>query len=410
MNLLGGLMLGLAVLPLPASVLLAAQMLASLKRPRGDASATGPNPPLMAGGAGREPPAFTVVVPAHDESAVIAATLRSLRAQLRAGDTLLVVADNCTDDTAAIARAEGAVVTERFDAERRGKGYALEWGVRHPLARATAVTIIVDADCVVNAGGLVALAHAAAMSGQPVQGDYLLEAPASAGPATRFSAFAIRIKNRARLLGSQRLGIPSILTGSGMAFPREVLDHVQLGSGEIVEDLLMSVDLALAGSPARFCPEARITSPLPLDRAAAEGQRARWERGYLSVARRFAWRLVAAGVRRRSPRLIAMGVDLAIPPLSLFVVALTAISVIALVGTLLGASPAGLVVAALQLALFLATVSIGWFFYGRDLLGLADFLALPLKVAAKLPFYIRIAKRPQDGWVRTARDSEDGKP
>ena len=404
MTLLSAVLVVIALVPLPASILLAAQMLASLKRrPDRLQSRTGT-------GTGAACPAFTVVVPAHDEATVIAATIRSLRAQLRSDDRLLVVADNCTDDTAAIARSEGAMVTERFDAERRGKGYALEWGVRHDLARATAVTIVVDADCLVSPGGLEALAREAAVSGRPVQGDYLLEAPAGAGPGTRFSAFAIRIKNRARLLGSQRLGIPCVLTGSGMAFPRAVLDDIHLGSGEIVEDLLMSVDLALAGAPARFCPDARITSPLPLDRAAADGQRARWERGYLSVARRFAWRLVAAGVRRRSPRLIAMGIDIAIPPLSLFAVALMGLVVVTLAGMLFGASPAGFIIAAIQLAVFLITVTTGWLVYGRDLLNFGDFIALPLKIFAKIPFYVRLVRRPQQGWVRTARDSEDREP
>lgn len=399
MTVLGAVLLVMALVPLPASILLAAQIFASLKR-RHEGVRSGTDATAFCS-------AFTVVVPAHDEATVIAATIRSLRAQLRTDDRLLVVADNCTDDTAAIARAEGAEVTERFDAERRGKGYALEWGVRHDLARATAVTIIVDADCLVSAGGLAALAREAAASGRPVQGDYLLEAPAGAGPGTRFSAFAIRIKNRARLLGSRRLGIPCVLTGSGMAFPRAVLDEIHLGSGEIVEDLLMSVDLALAGSPARFCPAARITSPLPLDRAAADGQRARWERGYLSVARRFAWRLIAAGFRRRSLRLIGMGVDIAIPPLSLFAVVLAVLVLVTAGGMLVGASSAGFIVAVLQLGLFLTTVTVGWLVYGRDLLNFGDFLALPLRIVAKIPFYVRIARRPQQGWVRTARDSED---
>ncbi|MEG8019057.1 glycosyltransferase family 2 protein [Sphingomonas sp. LR55] len=147
MTLLSAVLVVIALVPLPASMLLAAQMLASLKRrPDRLQSRTGT-------GTGAACPAFTVVVPAHDEATVIAATIRSLRAQLRPDDRLLVVADNCTDDTAAIARSEGAMVTERFDAERRGKGYALEWGVRHDLARATAVTIVVDADCLVSPGG-----------------------------------------------------------------------------------------------------------------------------------------------------------------------------------------------------------------------------------------------------------------
>ncbi|MEG8019058.1 hypothetical protein QP181_16145 [Sphingomonas sp. LR55] len=171
----------------------------------------------------------------------------------------------------------------------------------------------------------------------------------------------------------------------------------------------MSVDLALAGAPARFCPDARITSPLPLDRAAADGQRARWERGYLSVARRFAWRLVAAGFRRRSPRLIGMGIDIAIPPLSLFAVALMGLVVVTLAGMLFGASPAGFIIAAIQLAVFLITVTTGWLVYGRDLLNFGDFIALPLKIFAKIPFMSGShGARSRAGYG--PRDSEDREP
>ncbi|HXM34723.1 MAG TPA: glycosyltransferase, partial [Pyrinomonadaceae bacterium] len=72
-----------------------------------------------------------VLVPAHNESAGLLPTITDIKRQLFAGDRLLVVADNCTDDTAAIAAARGAEVIERNDPSRRGKGYALDFGVRH---------------------------------------------------------------------------------------------------------------------------------------------------------------------------------------------------------------------------------------------------------------------------------------
>ncbi len=70
-------------------------------------------------------PQVAVLVPAHDEASIIGATLASIAPQLRPGDRLLVVADNCTDDTAQLAREAGAEVVERHDARLRGKGYAL---------------------------------------------------------------------------------------------------------------------------------------------------------------------------------------------------------------------------------------------------------------------------------------------
>src|SRR5258708_5857810 len=70
-----------------------------------------------------------VLVPAHNESTGILPTLSDIKAQLQAGDRLLVVADNCTDDTAGVALAAGAEVSIRSDLKKIGKGYALEWGL-----------------------------------------------------------------------------------------------------------------------------------------------------------------------------------------------------------------------------------------------------------------------------------------
>src|SRR5205085_6347229 len=81
-------------------------------------------------GASRRP-RVAVLMPAHNEAAGIAASLATVTPQLVAGDRLLVVADNCVDDTAAVAAAAGAEVVQRRDTTRRGKGYALGFGLRH---------------------------------------------------------------------------------------------------------------------------------------------------------------------------------------------------------------------------------------------------------------------------------------
>src|SRR5262245_33473073 len=88
-----------------------------------------------------------VLVPAHNESAGLLPTLTDVQSQLRSGDRLLVVADNCTDDTAAVAAAGNAEVTERHDPDLCGKGYALQWGIRHLGFDPPEIVIIVDADC-----------------------------------------------------------------------------------------------------------------------------------------------------------------------------------------------------------------------------------------------------------------------
>ena len=144
------LVLAALVLLVPAGVLLL-QMLAAWPV-RGAAA-------VFAGSLSSPRPRLAVLMPAHNESAGIVPAIDAVNKQLRPGDRLLVVADNCADDTARVAAAAGAQVAERTDPLRRGKGYALDFGVRRLAADPPEVVVIVDADCEVHPGALDRLAH-----------------------------------------------------------------------------------------------------------------------------------------------------------------------------------------------------------------------------------------------------------
>src|SRR6195256_1411127 len=118
----------------------------------------------------------TVLIPAHNEAGVLP-TIRDVQAQLGPNDRILVVADNCTDNTAAIVQAAGVDVIVRADPARRGKGYALEFGVRHLRLNPPDVVVIIDADCRLGGEALRALSDSAMASGHPAQSLYLMLAP-----------------------------------------------------------------------------------------------------------------------------------------------------------------------------------------------------------------------------------------
>src|SRR5215207_9640878 len=130
-----------------------------------------------------------VLIPAHNEGAGILPTIRDIQAQLGPQDSILVVADNCTDDTAAIVRAAGVEVTVRADPARRGKGYALEFGVRHLGLNPPDVVVIMDADCGLGQDALRRLSANAMASGRPVQSLYLMRAPDNAPPGKGVNLF-----------------------------------------------------------------------------------------------------------------------------------------------------------------------------------------------------------------------------
>src|SRR5690606_30500033 len=157
---------------------------------------------------GGDRPAVAVIVPAHQEEDGIGDTVTALRSQLRLDDRLLVVADNCTDRTAILAREAGAEVVERVDPARRGKGFALDFGVRYLAEKPPAVVILVDADCRLAPGAIDHLAAEACASGRPAQGLYLLSAPPDSGIGLQVAELAFLVKNQVRPAGLHRLGLP----------------------------------------------------------------------------------------------------------------------------------------------------------------------------------------------------------
>src|SRR5262245_52385003 len=187
-------------------------------------------------------PRIAVLIQAHNESAGIRATLDDIRAQIGSGDRLLVVADNCTDGTAAVAAAAGAEVVERHDLTRIGKGYALDHGLRHLRAEPPQIVIFVDADCRLLPGAIERLALASGVTGKPVQALYLMTSPDHGTINYQVAEFAWRVRNWIRPLGLSSLGLPCRLTGAGMAFPWDVIRSVELASAEIAEDQKLGPD------------------------------------------------------------------------------------------------------------------------------------------------------------------------
>ena len=363
-------------------------------------------------------PPWVVLMPAHNEAQGIADTVASVRAACRPQDRILVVADNCSDATAALARSAGAEVIERQDADRRGKGYALDFGVRH-LERTGApeVVLLVDADCRVSTDALHLCASATLRNGRPSQALYLMDLPPAAEAGlvywplkARIGAFAWAVKNRLRPSGGQRLGWPCQLMGSGMAFTWAQLRDAPLASGHLVEDMKLGIDLALAGRPPQFVPEAEVRSLFPTQTAGLQTQRTRWEHGHLGVIVAQVPRLLGAALRQRDLRLLGMAADLGVPPLaSLALLSLACAGCLVPLAWLAGVPGAIAPLLAALLALGFA-ILLAWRAEGRALVGGGELLRLPVYILAKLPLYLGWIRRRQTEWVRTTRDAGPGKP
>ncbi len=345
-----------------------------------------------------------VLVPAHNESAGITHTLESVIPQLHAHDSVLVVADNCTDDTAEIARNCGANVLERFHETDRGKGFALAFGVDAMRADPPGLVVIVDADCRLAPGALDTLARCVLAMDRPAQALYLMLAAPGAGVARRLAQFAWRVRNWVRPAGWHRFGLPCQLMGTGMAFTWVMLRDAALANASIVEDMKLGIDLGLRGQAPVFCARALVTSEFPDSFAATKTQRTRWEHGHLEMILREVPPMVKTAIGRRDWRLAGMALDLCVPPLALLAVSL-------IFGTLLATgvsawteTPEIVVLYGALLVMFALAALVAWMLRGTDLVRLAELLTIPLYIGAKIPLYIRFVWRRQKQWVRTDRD------
>ncbi len=346
----------------------------------------------------------TVLVPAHNEETVIRSTLLNLKTELKNQHELVVVADNCTDATAKIARTLGATVIERYDTNLRGKGYALDYGLRYIESQSPDVVVFVDADCIVAKGAIEQLSQVAITTQRPVQATYLMEKPKSSSPKESVSAFAFKVKNLVRPYGLAKLRMPCLLTGTGMAFPMNAIRSVDLANANLVEDMKLGFDLSIAGYPPLFCPQATVTGILPSQQQAAKSQRTRWEHGHLQTLLNYVPKLLKASIKQKRIDLFVTALDLCVPPLSLLVVFWSLLMGLSLLAAILG-SWMPLTIASSAGCLLIIAILSAWNRFGRKDLPLVELLAIPVYVLFKIPLYLKFLIRPQNSWVRTERDS-----
>jgi cellulose synthase/poly-beta-1,6-N-acetylglucosamine synthase-like glycosyltransferase len=347
---------------------------------------------------------IAVIVPARNESSSVRPTLDDIKAQLCAGDRLLVVADNCTDDTAAVARWAGAEVLERRDPARIGKGYALDSGLRCLDRDPPEIVVMIDADCRLAGDVIDRLASACAITGRPVQALYLMTTPEGSKINHQVAEFAWRVKNLARPLGLAALALPCQLMGAGMAFPWKVIRAADLASDWITEDIKLGLELTAAGHPPLFCPAAVVTSQFASSKRGAEVQRRRWEHGHILTIFKKVPHSLGVGIALGSVPLLGLALDLLVPPLSLLAMMWTLILTVTGVAMLLGFGYGAFVLSAACLGCFAISLGLAWQRYGRDVVPYASLTSLPGYILAKLGLYQRILSgRMSAHWIGTDR-------
>jgi 1,2-diacylglycerol 3-beta-glucosyltransferase len=352
---------------------------------------------------------FQVIVPAHDEAAGIARTVESLRAIDYPTDLfeIVVVADNCKDDTAARARAAGARVLERFDEKLRGKGYALARGFEASITEGKAgAVVVVDADTLVSSNLLRAFEARLRAGAKAVQADYAVSNP-NEGWRTRLMAIAFGMFHIVRSSGRENLGMSCGLRGNGMCFARDLLEEVPHEAFSVVEDLEYGIRLGQHGHRVHYAAEAHVYGEMVSSEKSSRSQRARWEGGRLQMARLHAIPLLTRAFKERNLVLADLAIDVLVPPLSVLVVT-------TVLGTAASAALAaftlrpnlGLVLFGMSNVSLVAYAARGWQVSGTGVRGLATLAYAPVYVAWKATLRLRRSKKGSEEWVRTTRQGE----
>ena len=374
------------------------------------------------------PLSATVVIPAHNEEDVILATLQSLAA-VQPPLPVVVIADNCTDRTAQLARDAGATVIERQNKDERGKGFALAYAFDllmnesrsggAILGSGADAYIVVDADTQVQPDFAVRLL--AELPDDPavpaaVQGRYGVMNGSDGWRAALMSA-AFDLVNHVRLLAIDHAGGCLGLKGNGMAFTRGCLALYPMTGRSVTEDLDYAMDLMQHGGiRVQYAPHAFVCAQMPVTGEQARSQRQRWEGGRYRVVRSRAPQLLKAVVKTGDLRFIGAMFELLQPPLAEQVAGSVGICSLALLCLMLGSPFAGL---ALIAAGFSVVSILMYVFLGLGLAGAKKetFKALafaPIYIVWKLVLYAigivsgrRTGKADTGGadaeWVRTSR-------
>ena len=348
-----------------------------------------------------------ILIPAHDESEVIGATLANIVEKITGEDQILVVADNCEDSTAELAKKSGAMVVERRNLQEKGKGYALSYGInaiKDLFEIPPDIVIIIDADCYVEKDTLQLLKAYAFKTQLPVQCCYLMKSGTVDRLSVKIAEFTFLVKNRIRMRGLEFLGVPVPLTGSGMAFPWDILCSTEVGTGDIVEDMLLGVELVENKLGPKYIDVAQVVSFFPTDRKAEKTQRQRWEHGHLNILIAFLPRLFFASLKQKNLSVFGSFLNLTIPPLSLLVILIALfLFLFSTIALLITGDWSPTLILSIYLCSIVVVTALIWWTHGKQILSLPELLGIPFFVLKKGLVYIGYVFQKQTSWIRTNR-------
>lgn len=242
---------------------------------------------------------FALVVAAHNEELVIGQIIESLKSldYPKGLFDIFVIADNCTDMTAEIACQHGVMVYERFESEKRGKGFALEWMFNKifEMEKKYDAVVVFDADNLASKNFLKEMDKKLKQGYKVVQGYLDSKNPHDSWISEAYS-IAFWSSNRLFQLARANLGLSNQIGGTGFCVDTNILKELGWGATCLTEDLEFTCKLVLNNFKVGWAHEAVVYDEKPLTLAQSWRQRKRWMQGYADVASRFFGKLVKKAI------------------------------------------------------------------------------------------------------------------
>lgn len=243
---------------------------------------------------------FALIVAAHNEEQVIKGIIDSLKRLDYPKELydIFVIADNCTDNTATIARQYGAQVFERVDKDKRGKGYALEWMFSNifSMKKQYDSVAVFDADNLVSKNFLREINNKFLDGYKVVQGYLDSKNPNDTWITANYS-ISFWLSNRIFQLARSNVGLSSQLGGTGFCIKTDTLKELGWGATCLTEDLEFTCKLVLNGHKVGWAHDAVVYDEKPLTLGQSWAQRKRWMQGFADVESRYFFKLLKKGLK-----------------------------------------------------------------------------------------------------------------
>lgn len=352
---------------------------------------------------------FAIVIPAHNEEKVLAKTLYSLFALVYPKNLyeIFVVADNCTDNTAKIARNLGATVLQRMNQEKKGKGFALRWAFDQILdgEESFDAVIVFDADSLVSGNYLEVMNYYIDKGSKVIQSSDLI-LPQDGSWSSESTRIGFLLYNYVKPIGRKVIGLDMGLRGNGMCFTSDVLKNIPWKAWSLTEDVEYGLTLLLEGVSIDFAPEADVWAEMPSKPKNAESQRKRWEIGRYPIIKKYAPRLLQAAIKRRKPKFLDVLIDLITPPLVNSLLLVIFMCTLNLALWLLGWAQIHFFWIWMGIALSgILHLLVGLYAAGADKKIYKSILYIPIYVLWKMKVYFKaLTIDGERRWVRTKRD------